>query len=135
VHCVLAHMIENPRHVAGVLRRLRVGLRQALVCSVALVIMNCGLVALASTAQGREHSCGRLHGGRVVILRGRVTCTKARRVLSYAATHFSGNGPASPSGWQCFRISGDPHYNGDECISPAGAEGYPRNRIELRYRL
>jgi hypothetical protein len=91
-------------------------------------------VASASVAQARLRSCGRLRGGNVVIVKGSITCRNARQVLNYAATHFSGNGPASPRGWECFRISGERTYNGDECVSPPGAESHPRRFIQLRYR-
>lgn len=65
-----------------------------------LLVVGCALLVVASVAQGRQQACGTLHGGHVLILRGPVTCTKARRVLNYAATHFSGNGPASLSAWE-----------------------------------
>ena len=66
----------------------------------------------------------------MVILRGAAT---GRQVLSYAATHHTGNGPASPTAWQCFRISGISSSNAFECISPPAAENNPRDRIQLRY--
>jgi hypothetical protein len=119
----------------GVLAKPGTSWRPAVPGGVVLLTVVCGLFAPVSVAEGRQRSCGTLHGGHVVILRGPVTCKKTRRVLNYAATHFSGNGPASPAGWECFRISGDPRYNGDECIAPPGAESHPRDHIQLRYRL
>ena len=119
----------------GVLARAGARCRAVLPGGAVLLTVVCGLFLVASVAEGRQRSCGTLHGGHVVILRGPVTCRKARRVLNYAATHFSGNGPASPAGWECFRISGDPRFNGDECIAPPGAESHPRDHIQLRYRL
>lgn len=119
----------------GVPREAGTKILVALSGGAVLLTVVCGLFFITSVAEGRQRSCGTLHGGHVVILRGPVTCRKARGVLNYAATHFSGNGPASPAGWECFRISGDPRYNGDECIAPRGAESDPRDHVQLRYRL
>jgi hypothetical protein len=91
-------------------------------------------VEAAPAANAKPRWCGTLHGGKVVIVRGAVRCATARRVLGYALTYVSGNGPASPRGWECFRISRVRAYNGDECIAPPGAEAHPPKRIQVRFR-
>lgn len=103
--------------------------------SLPFIVLAVALVGVAgTTASTRARSCGTLHGGKVVVLRGNVQCATARRVLNYALTHPYGNGPASPHGWECFRISGVRAYNGDECIAPPGAERHPRRWIQVRFR-
>lgn len=100
----------------------------------AAVVFTAVLLSTSGASGASVRSCGELRGAEVAILKGPVKCRTARRVLRYAASHHYGNGPASPEGWQCFRIVGDPHWTGLECISPPGAEAHPRNHIALRGR-
>jgi hypothetical protein len=104
---------------------------RTMVCVLGLAFL---LNVVTGQAAAGDRTCGKLHGGQVVLLRGAVSCSTARRVLAYGLTRFSGNGPASPPGWNCFRISGDPRYNGNECQSPPNASR-PQRWIQLRFPL
>jgi hypothetical protein len=106
----------------------RIHILATVLCACFVVISHTGI------AVANVRSCGELHGAQVAILHGPVKCHTARGVLTYALNHHWGNGPGSPKGWECFRIAGDPHWTGIECISPPGEE-YPRNHIEDRERL
>lgn len=101
----------------------------------AALIFTAVFLSASGVGEATVRSCGELRGTEVVVLKGPVKCHTARRVLRYAISHHDGNGPASPKGWQCFRIAGDRHWTGLECISPRGAEAHPHNHIEARERL
>src|SRR4029077_821267 len=101
---------------------------------VAIIGVGLALLLPSAVAVAKLRSCGSNRYGQVVVLKGPVKCRMARRVFAYAGTHHQGNGPGSPNGWECFRIAGDPHWLGMECISPPGAERHPRNFIQDRTR-
>jgi hypothetical protein len=102
---------------------------------VAILAASFLVISSGTSAVAKVRSCGQLHGGHVAVLRGAVKCRTARRVLAYATNHHAGNGPGSPRGWECFRIAGDPHWTGIECISPPGSDANPRNHIADRNRI
>lgn len=113
---------------------MRVNLRHIGI-SVAILATGIVLISPGSSATAKVRACGFLHGGHVTILRGDVKCRTARNVLAYATNHHAGNGPGSPQGWQCFRIAGDPHWSGIECISPPGSDANPHDHIADRTRI
>jgi len=88
----------------------------------------CGSAAAASppdqaergvTAQvAKKKWCGRVRAGqaryRVRVLRGRISCRRARRVIGYVLTHGSGSQSSpgrAPKGWRCGWTYG--YFNGD----------------------
>jgi hypothetical protein len=110
--------------------RLQSGVVKRIVAGVVPIIV----LLVAGSPADAAHGCGKVAGGQAVIVRGSVSCATARQVLRYAATHFQGNGPASPHGWQCSRIPGsNPGYNGNRCIGAGESEARPRKVIEYRY--
>ena len=103
-----------------------------IISSIAIALSLPGIAPSLATASTR--SCGKLRGANVEVLRGRVKCFTARRVLKYALNHHWGNGPGSPKRWQCFRIAGDRHWTGIECVSPPNSGENPDKWIAARER-